>query len=75
MNGCRVDAHLRPDLDLNHYYLILVPDGMERRAWTPQEDQVLKNLYEKVKVNKWSLIANMMQEQYSLPPRTGKQCR
>lgn len=49
--------------------------NMERRAWTATEDQVLKNLYEKVKVNKWSLIAKVMQEEYKLPARTGKQCR
>ena len=30
---------------------------MEKRPWTPYEDQVLKNLYEKVQLNKWSLIA------------------
>jgi hypothetical protein len=37
---------------------------MERRPWTAHEDQVLKNLYEKVKVNKWSLIARRMQEEF-----------
>ena len=48
---------------------------MERRSWTPYEDQILKNLYEKVKLNKWSLIAKQMQEDFNMPPRTGKQCR
>jgi len=48
---------------------------MERKQWTPQEDQILKNLYEKVRLNKWSLIARQMHEEYELPLRTGKQCR
>ena len=48
---------------------------MERRPWTPHEDQMLKNLYEKVKLNKWSLIARKMEEEFDLPPKTGKQCR
>jgi len=48
---------------------------MERRPWTPYEDGVLKNLYEKVKLNKWSLIARRMEDEYHLSPRTGKQCR
>ena len=34
---------------------------MERRQWTAYEDQVLKTLYEKVELNKWSLIAKKMQ--------------
>jgi hypothetical protein len=48
---------------------------MERRHWTPYEDQVLKDLYEKVQLNKWSLIARRMHSEYNLSPRTGKQCR
>lgn len=48
---------------------------MERRPWTAQEDQLLKNLYEKVKLNKWSLIARRMEAEFLFPPRTGKQCR
>lgn len=48
---------------------------MERRPWTPYEDQVLKNLFEKVRLNKWSLIARRMEEEFKLAPRSGKQCR
>lgn len=36
---------------------------------------MLKNLFERVKLNKWSLIARRMEEEYGLAARTGKQCR
>ena len=48
---------------------------MDKQAWTPNEDQILKNLYEKVKISKWSLIAKKMQEEYKVTVRTGRQCR
>lgn len=48
---------------------------MERRPWSAEEDQILKDLFEKVKLNKWSLIARRMEEEYQMGGRTGKQCR
>jgi len=48
---------------------------MERRLWSPLEDQILKNLYEKIKISKWSQIAHDMEQEFGLAPRTGKQCR
>jgi len=32
----------------------------ERRSWTEQEDKALKNLYESLKLNRWSLIAQQL---------------
>jgi hypothetical protein len=49
--------------------------GMERRPWSAEEDQILKDLFEKVKLNKWSLIARRMEEEYQMGGRSGKQCR
>jgi hypothetical protein len=48
---------------------------MERRPWSAEEDQILKDLFEKVKLNKWSLIARRMEEEYQMGGRSGKQCR
>lgn len=32
----------------------------ERRAWSQAEDEALKELYEGLKLNRWSLIAQQM---------------
>lgn len=31
--------------------------NLERRPWTPQEDKALKKIYEALRINKWSFIA------------------
>lgn len=47
----------------------------ERRAWTAEEDKILKHLKEEAQITKWSTIAKKMADEYSMPDRTGKQCR
>ena len=47
----------------------------ERRNWTGQEDAALTTLYESLRINKWSLIAQQMESEYGFGGRTGKQCR
>jgi hypothetical protein len=47
----------------------------ERRPWTNEEDAILKQLREELKIAKWSVIAKRMAEEHSMPVRTGKQCR
>ena len=47
----------------------------ERKAWTPEEDRTLKMLREEFQINKWSIIAKKMADEYDMPGRTGKQCR
>jgi hypothetical protein len=46
----------------------------ERRVWSEGEDRALKQLYEGLQLNRWSLIAQQL-ELYGYPGRTGKQCR
>jgi hypothetical protein len=46
----------------------------ERRIWSEAEDRALKQLYEGLQLNRWSLIAQQL-EVYGFPGRTGKQCR
>lgn len=40
-----------------------------------QDDQILKELFEVRKIRKWSEISRIMQEQFGIPARNGKQCR
>lgn len=47
----------------------------ERKVWTSEEDKLLKHLKEDLKIPKWSIIAKKMADEYSMPGRTGKQCR
>ena len=47
----------------------------ERKVWSSEQDNVLKYLKEELKIQKWSIIARKMVEEYSMPGRTGKQCR
>ena len=56
--------------------VIYTKDSMpERKAWTPEEDNILKILREEEMIAKWSAIAKKMAEDYGMPGRTGKQCR
>ena len=36
----------------------------ERKAWTTEEDEVLKHLREVLQISKWSTIAKKMSEEY-----------
>lgn len=47
----------------------------ERKAWTEEEDQILKRLHDELGLRKWSEIARRMNEEFDLPSRNGKQCR
>lgn len=47
----------------------------ERRVWSESEDRALKELYENLKLNRWSLIAQQLEVKYGFGGRTGKQCR
>jgi hypothetical protein len=47
----------------------------DRRAWSAEEDRILKQLREEMKITKWSVIAHIMANEYKIPDRTGKQCR
>ena len=46
-----------------------------RKAWTQEEDKILKFLRDEQNEIKWSVIAKTMQEEYGIVGRTGKQCR
>jgi hypothetical protein len=48
---------------------------IDKRAWTPEEDRLLKHVFETSGLTKWSLIAHRLQEDHSIFGRTGKQCR
>ena len=47
----------------------------QRRAWLPQEDSALKALKEQRKISKWSQIAVLLEAEYGIYGRNGKQCR
>ena len=54
------------------HIIIFMP---ERKAWTPEEDRTLKYLREELQINKWSIIAKKMADEFDMLGRTGKQCR
>ena len=47
----------------------------DRRAWSEIEDKAIKELVEKYGIRKWTVVAQKMEEIYSLKGRSGKQCR
>ncbi|EGR30440.1 myb protein, putative, partial [Ichthyophthirius multifiliis] len=47
----------------------------DRRSWDNQEDKVIKELVALYGVKKWTVIAQKMEQIYSLKGRSGKQCR
>ena len=47
----------------------------ERRAWSQEEDDALRVLYEETQANRWNLIAEKLQSEYGFAGRSGKQCR
>lgn len=53
-----------------------------RKIWTErvirgliQEDSILTEIILERKVIKWSVVAKIMEGEYDIPGRTGKQCR
>ena len=49
--------------------------GRERKIWRPEEDRVLKLLIEERGMSKWSQISEVMEKEFSIIGRNGKQCR
>ena len=47
----------------------------EIKVWTEYEDVILKKLKEEEKIQKWTLIAQKMADEYNLKGRNGKQCK
>lgn len=47
----------------------------ERKPWSEREDQILRELKEQRGVKKWSEIARLMDTEFAIKERTGKQCR
>ena len=47
----------------------------ETRLWTEYEDLILKRLREEDKIQKWTVVAQMMADEYNLKGRNGKQCK
>lgn len=47
----------------------------ERKAWSKEEDRILRVLKEERGEKKWSTIAKLMQTEFGVSGRTGKQCR
>lgn len=48
---------------------------MERKNWTEYQDQILKYLKEERKIKRWTDIAKIMNVEYKIGGRNGKQCR
>lgn len=46
----------------------------DNRPFSEKEDEVIKDLYEKQNIKKWSMIARVLTEEFSMP-RNAKQCR
>ncbi len=47
----------------------------EKRAWTEEEDRLLKFVFESSKLTKWSHIARRLQDEFGVKGRNGKQCK
>jgi hypothetical protein len=41
--------------------IIMMNKNGERRGWSEAEDRALKELYEELKLNRWSLIAQQLE--------------
>lgn len=47
----------------------------ERKVWTPEEDRVLKLLFEERGIKKWADLPKIMKEEFKIEGRSAKQCR
>lgn len=47
----------------------------ERRTWSSQEDEALTILKDQRKVKKWSKISQLLESEFGIIGRNGKQCR
>ena len=50
-------------------------DANERRIWTKEEDEAIKNLVAKFGTKSWSVISEHIVTEYHISGRSGKQCR
>ena len=46
-----------------------------KRSWTQEEDTALLALIKRIGVGKWQVITNLLEIEYKIMGRTGKQCR
>ena len=47
----------------------------DRRVWTTEEDNAIRQLVQKYGTKSWSVIAENLQKELSIAGRSGKQCR
>lgn len=47
----------------------------ERKVWGEREDKILKYLREERGERKWATIARILEQEFDIPGRSGKQCR
>ena len=50
-------------------------EANERRIWTKDEDDAIRNLVEKFGTKSWSVISDHIISDYGITGRSGKQCR
>lgn len=51
------------------------PEGTDRRVWTAEEDEAIRQMVEKYGTKSWAVIADNLSQAYSISGRSGKQCR
>ena len=51
------------------------PAGFTRRLWQQDEDEAIKILVAQHGIKKWTLISRMLEQEYGIHGRSGKQCR
>lgn len=49
--------------------------GKKRRPWTLMEDKAIKDLVREMGTQEWAHVAERLNSNFSLPGRSGKQCR
>jgi hypothetical protein len=52
-----------------------MPKQKLRRQWTYEEDQYLQKLVQKFGTKKWTTVAEVLKNKYTVKGRTSKQCR
>ena len=48
---------------------------MRKGAWSEEEDNILRQMVERVGTKAWTTIADLLATEHNLPGRSGKQCR
>ena len=65
MEGLRGGADLPPNFGMSG----------DRRVWSPQEDNAIRELVTRYGTRSWSSIAEHIVSDFDIKGRTGKQCR